>query len=443
MRLLSIGRPLRHRAADNHTIANAPAWFDYDLIALDPGGIFRQISEVLDGTVTHQTTTGLLVLSGASSPATVGLGDLLRRRREETHRALERGAVVVVFLYPPAVESEVPGLPGVDRYFFLPAPAGMAWDVSAIRWGEGTTAAVTDPAHPFARVFEAIRPALHYRAYFDERAPGFAGAGRVFARSVGGAALGVHFPIGAGHLVFLPTPAEMGGEAAGAQATAIIEAAQELLGRTSDIELPGWVRSLAVPGLTEREAERARAEAAYQQATVQLTTARSEEAAVRAVRDIVLRSGRHGLVPAVERCLTALGFAARSDDHDPGPMVRSSGGVRLYVEVEGNEQAVEMGPHYRLRARLDAVIEREGQAPRGLLVVNGYSRTDPAKREQQYTESLRVAAEATRYALITASELYAATCYGLGEPDAAVLTAIRERLATTDGVVTLADLLPA
>ena len=441
MRLLSIGRPLRHRAADNHSITNAPALFDYDLIALDPAGILHQVGEVLDGSVAHHTATGLPVLNGSTTAGVLGLGELLRRRREELHRAVEHGAVVVIFTHPPAAEREVIGLPGFDRYFLIPAPSSLAWDASLLRWGEGTNGRLSDPTHPFARAFEAIRPTLRYRAYFDERATGFAGAARVFARSTGGAAIAVHFPMGAGHLVFLPTPAETGGDPAAAQASAILEAAQELLQRAAEAEPQGWSRQYVVPGLAEREAERAQAEAASQEAAERLGAARAAEAERRTLRNLVLGSGRHTLIPAIEQALRSLGFIPRPDDSDPGPVMRTGDGARLYVEAEGDDGAVGMSPHYRLRARLDAVIEREGKAPRGLLVVNGHSRHDPATRAQQYSEPLRVAAESTRYAIVTGHELFAAACYALGSPEQVRLEQIRSRLIETDGVVSLADLL--
>jgi hypothetical protein len=102
-----------------------------------------------------------------------------------------------------------------------------------------------------------------------------------------------------------------------------------------------------------------------------------------------------------------------------------------------------MAPHYRLRARLDEVIERDRTAPRGLIVVNGERLREPSLRQTPYDDALRVAAEATRYAIVTADELFAAAVSALGGSDEAALATMRTRLLETDGVATLRDLLPA
>ena len=54
---------------------------------------------------------------------------------------------------------------------------------------------------------------------------------------------------------------------------------------------------------------------------------------------------------------------------------------------------------------------------------------------------MRVAAEATHYALLTAPDLLAAARLAMETPDAPVLAALRHRFATTDGLVAAADLL--
>jgi hypothetical protein len=61
--------------------------------------------------------------------------------------------------------------------------------------------------HPCSRLIEQFRAKLAYQAYVDDKTPGFAEAGTVFARSAGGAAVGVELRIEAGRAVLLPPPA--------------------------------------------------------------------------------------------------------------------------------------------------------------------------------------------------------------------------------------------
>src|SRR5438552_547214 len=123
MRILSIGRPLAHPAIDNHTIFNAPSISDYEAVVFDPGGMFESVREAAEGRGDHRTFSDQPVVNGASTPSAIGIAEVLRRRRDETARCLERGGLVVVFTYPQATLPEVLGFTGADRYFFLPAPA--------------------------------------------------------------------------------------------------------------------------------------------------------------------------------------------------------------------------------------------------------------------------------------------------------------------------------
>jgi hypothetical protein len=203
-RLLSISHPLRHPRADNHSIFNAPAIFDYDAIVIDPDGVFETILDVVEARAEHATHTDMPVANGETTAGHVGLADLLRRRQLEVARALENGALVVVFLHPQATIPGVSTFSGLDRYFVLPAPPGLGWDARLIQGGEGATASVSAHGHPFARVLDVLRQDLRYHAYFDDRAPGFAGSAQILARSSGGAPVAAEFTVGAGRIVFLP-----------------------------------------------------------------------------------------------------------------------------------------------------------------------------------------------------------------------------------------------
>ena len=436
MRLLSIGRALPHRRVDNHSVFNAPAAFDYDAIAIDTEGVFTAIRELLDASADHTTHADAQVVNGGASDGTTA-SQVLRRRHDEVVRALERGTLVIVFAHSQAMITGVAGFPGIDRYFFLPAPPGLAWDAELIRWGEGTGVAVSDHGHPFARYIDAVRDDMLYRAWFEERVRGFADAAHIFARSAGGAPVGVEFRVLGGSVVFLPAPRTRGGDAGRAQATAIVAAVEEHLGRSPG-DRPMWATREPVPGLDEHEAELERAQELVRRAEEQRDAANAESEPLRRVRDVLWTEGSHALLPAVRRCLELLGFAAREIDDLP---TLQADGVRIELEVEGSEVQVGMAPHYRLRRRLDARIEHEGNAPRGLIVVNGERMQAPDRREEPYAEALRVAAEATSYALLPAPELFSAARAALAGADDDTLASIRARIAETNGLVDLSDLL--
>ncbi len=439
MRVLSLSHPLPHRQFDNYSIFTAPTIFDYDAIVVDPAAILTTIAEAADATAEHLTHADVAVVNGETTEAATGLAELLRRRRDEFARALDRGAVIAVFTSPQATINSVSGFSGCDRYFFLPAPAGLGWDSSLLRGGEGTAAVVHDHAHAFAPVLDALRPDLLYRAYFDDRAPGFAEAASVFARSPGGAPLGVEFSVGNGSVIFLPARKGRGGSVAPGIAAAIAEAMQARLA-VDDADEPRWLDQHPVPDLAEREAAVTAAGDRSDAAAAELTEAEAAAAELAVVRDVLWRGGEHSLQPAVVRCFELLGFSRRSSE---GPLILHAPRGALHVEVAASRDAVDMAAHYRLRGRLDEAIERELVAPRGVVVANGQRLQAPDERDTPYEEALRIAAEATGYALLTVDRLFEAARSALDGADDDALATIRQHLFETDGLVVFDEAEPA
>lgn len=433
MRILSIGRPLAHPSIDNHSIFNAPSISDYEAVVLDPGGILETVQEAVEGSSEFRTYGDAPVVNGAATPTSMSIAEVLRRRRAEVTRCLERGGVVAVFLYPQATLPDVIGFTGADRYWYLPAPAGLAWAPPLIQWGEGTVVATTDHGHAFARVLDAAGGELLYRAVFDETTPGSAGSGRVFARSGGGHPAAVEFDVLGGTVVFLPTPRRRGGEGAHALGTAMEEALRDQLGRGEAGEgAPYWLEQEAVPGLADLELKAQVARERAHLAEEQARAAEREASELGRAREVLWREGRHALLPAALRCFELLGFRVWPGDE---VVLRCDEGD-LLLEVEGSSGTVGMAPHYRLRARLDAALA-DGRVDRGLVLVNGERTTAPSYRTAAYLDALRVASEASGYALLTAPELFRASMAAFGGAAPEVLASMRRRLVETDGVVAL------
>ena len=169
VRVLSLGHRLQNRNVDNHTILNAPNIADYMAIVFDPIATFDVVRTAAKAQGEFMTHTDVPVVNGDSTDGTAGLAALLQRRRDEFGRALENGATVLVFLAPQSRFHGVNGLGGLDRYFYLPAPDGMAWDEETIRGSEGSQVAVVDHAHPFVDVYETYQRAVLYLGVLDER----------------------------------------------------------------------------------------------------------------------------------------------------------------------------------------------------------------------------------------------------------------------------------
>lgn len=441
MRVLSISHRMPGMQVDNHTLFNAPAIFDYDAIVIGAGAALDSIRVAALGEGEFMTHADIPVVNGASMDGVTGIAAVLQRRRAEVQRALERGATVVVYMAAPSLVSGVSGFTGVDTYFFLPAPEGMAWDTSTIAGGEGTSGVVVDHDHPFVHVFETYHHNLLYRAHFNERATGFARHAHVFLRSVGGAPIGVEFSILNGRVIFMPTPQRIGDDSfAGDEGAAIAAAADEMAGIASGTR-PRWVDELVVPGLSEREQVAAGARAALEQAQDALDTATTRLDERASVRDVVWAGGDAALLKATFVCAEAIGFErGLTPEGDP---VLLDGETQVHVVAAASPEAVGMSAHYRLRQRLDRVIEERAIAPRGIVIANGQCGAPLDERPREIEDALRVAAEATRYAVLPARALFAAAVAALDGASAETLAEVRRRLTSTDGIVTLDDLLPA
>lgn len=406
MRALVLSYPLPDPKFDNYTFVSAPSFFDYDALIVDPTGITRVVEDALRQSEELNTFVNQPVANAPTTPSTVGLAEQLLRRSDETARLLAQGGLVVCILRPNVLHNGVNGFPGCDRYYWLPAAEGVHYGGSYLMPGEGQQTVITDPSHPFARYFEEQRQIIRYHAYWaDDRIPHFASFGRVFARSVGGAALGVDFSVGEGHVIFLPSADGIyAGDSRYGLAETFAKCLEEYLGGGRDEQEPAWVRSHDLPGLAPLLESEARATDRLLEAETALAAARSERTEVSKYQRLLWQEGKFGLESIVRDALSVLGFDVMQNLDEPA-VIRADG-ESAFLEVYGSEMAVDMAPHYRLRQRREEELRRDGHYPKGLVIVNGFRLTAPADRGPQYVDALRVAAESTRYCLMTTAQLF-------------------------------------
>ncbi len=431
MRILSLGFPMPGPCVDNHTFANAPSFFDYDAIVVDPRALSDLIEEIADGSELHTARSGERVVNGPSGPGVIGLADLLRDRRDETARL--RGGIVVCFAYPNVMHERVAGLAGCDRYCWLPAPEGVRYEEPFLRRGEGSGIEPAPSDHPFEPFLTRFASRLAYHAYFEDESKG-----TVLARSAGGAAVTLELPVGEGRVIFLPPPARSpASDERYELSNALQEAIRQTLRLASASNAPYWLRDYQLPGLPERSSARSDAATELTEATTALAAADEAVEELERYRRLLWQEGRYGLEEGVRAALALLGFSVTPAELET-PAQISITDDRLnqrsaMLEVDASEGAVGLGGHYRLRQRIEGAIA-QGNPAQGLLVINGYRRTPPAERPAQFDDALRVAAERLRYCVATTVQLFHAVRAAL-EGDDATVAAFRERLLTTEGIL--------
>jgi hypothetical protein len=439
MRILSLGYPLPNPQIDNYTFASAPCFFDYDAMVVDPEALSRLIEETVDQAAEYVTAERQLVVNGATSPLATGLADLLRRRQSEAERLLANGGCVVCLVRPDIVHHRVSGFTGCDRYFWLPAPAGLQYREPHLMPGHGQGILVTDYDHPFATYVESFRERLAYSAYFVGGIPGFAGFARVFSRSAGGAVVGVELKVDSGRIVFIPYVGDLtSGANRHPVASSIVDCLRRLRGQAIGESPPAWVSGVTLPGLAELESQRAAAKETLEAAQAKAAETESRVAELGKYRRLLWGEGKYGLEAIAREALAALGYKV-SDDLDQ-PCTVFNSGAQLLVEVEGSPAAVGMEAHYRLRRRIEESIT-EGRPHRGVVLVNGFRMNAPETRDVQYVDALRIAAESMRYCLLTASQLFEVLRRHL-DSDKDVSEAFWQQLMSCEGIFDL-DSLPS
>jgi hypothetical protein len=407
VRILSLGFGLPDPHVDNYNWASALSFFDYDAIVVDPAvAVSQMVEAVVESGGDYASYFDEPVENAASRTDTIGLADLLRRRRDETERLLARGGLVVCFAYPDAPHPGVSGFTGCHRYYWLPAPPGCDYGAANVRPAGGTYVAPTDYEHPFAELLERFGSRFVYRAILEEGARAFGPFGKVIGRSAGGAAVALDMKVAGGRVVLLPAlPERLSQEDRYRLAGVLVNCVRNALLLAAEESPPMWLDLFSLPGLPEAKARLEHAESRLLEAEEEQAAAQNALRAIDRYRRILWEEGKFGLELPVRDALQKLGFVSFTSQDEPAYFGYE--GERVLVEAQGSEGVVGMDVHYRLRQRLERKIA-EGERPRGLAVVNGFRLVSPEQRPQQYEEPLRVAAESMRYCLLETTQLFEA-----------------------------------
>jgi hypothetical protein len=436
MRVLSLGFPLPSPSIDNYSFLTAPAFFDYDVLVVDPRRISELIEDITSRDGEYTTFAGERVVNEPTSGVDgVALAELLHNRADETARLLSRGGLVVCLAIPNATHHGVVGYAEFDRYAWLPCPGNLVYRPPFLNRASGTQFARLDLDHPFASALHKIAGRLAYQVYFDDDSSAF--DGQVIARSMGGAAVSADLAIGGGRVIFIPPPARaLDSQHRYQAAEALQEAMRNVLRVSSQSAAPWWISECDMPGLSALRS-------AYDQASDNVATARESLAvAARELERLTLYQGLlwqegHAFDEAVRAALMLLGFTVTPKDLDMPTGIewneRGPSPRKALLDTQASEEAVSLDVHYRMRRRLEDALAN-GTPQRGVVVVNGLRRTPPVERGQQFTDQLRDTSDQLGYCLATGEQLFGVVCASL-RGDRSVVDQFCERLLVTNGPI--------
>ena len=434
MQILTIGYSLPNQSVDNHTVLNAPSITDYDAAFIDPEAMTEAVQQLLDGERPFNAQDGRPVVNGATTATQISAADQLLRRKEEAEQFLAQGGTLFLVGRPNAVLPGVVGFEGFDRYSWLPAPRGGGWNPPHMRAAEGKTIRVVDDKHPLSEVLREYRRHISYRAALH---PGIATGereGHVIAVGGSNVPIAAEFPVLAGRVVVTPVFASVTGNTRTKLAQALVDAMAQVAAGAISEDAPGWVRTLALPGSEQIEAELADAEERASAAKAAADTVRGRLDDLVAHRRLLWATGP-SFVAAVREALALLGLEATTEAGEP--LAVREGDHAALVEVESTRDDASEWAYVRLQRRLERHLLDEGEQLRGIIVVNGKRNIAPTARRSQYTDALRVACENYGYALITGDALFALVQRAMGaEAEGAPLEAAGRRLLYGRGLVT-------
>jgi hypothetical protein len=335
---------------------------------------------------------------------------------------------------PNATFPGIVGFEGCDRYSWLPAPAGLAWNQPFIQPAEGRSVRIVDEAHPAADVLREFRRDTVYRAALNDRQPLVREHARVIARGGADVPIAAQFEVLAGRVLFLPVPNVSAGTSRQKLSQAMVDLCGDLLGETQSIAPPAWTRTIPLPGMEQVEAELEEAEAVAQEANERLARVREQQQGLAAYRELLWGAGNQ-FQRAAKEGLARLGFAVSGGGGDP--LVAEADGVKAFVEVESAREQVVEWPYVRLQRRLEELLLKRSEQRKGIVIVNGYNATQPDQRKQEFTGPLRIACENNRYSLLTGQVLFGLAQRALGGADEETLEGMRRRILRASGLLEL------
>ena len=434
MRIMTIGYSLPNAIVDNHTVLNAPSITDYDAMLVDPESITTSVKQLLEGERPFNSHDGREVVNGATTATQVSAADQLLRRAEEAQRFLEQGGTLFVIGRPNATLAGVIGFEGLDRYSWLPGPAGGGWNPPHLRAAEGKNIRIADDRHPLSGVLREYRRHITYRAVLDPAIATAEREGHVIATGGSNMPIAAEFSVLAGRVVITPVFANVTGTTRTRLAQALVDAMSEVAAGVVTEDPPSWTRSHALPGSEQIEAELEEAEQAESDASARTAAVRERLDTLIAHRRLLWAKGP-AFAAAVREALGLLGLEATTPAGEG--LAVTEGEHTALVEVESASEDVAEWPYVRLQRRLERHLLDEGEQLRGIIVANGKRAISPTARRQQFTAALRIACENYGYALTTGETLFALVQRALGtEAEGAPFEAAGRRLLHNRGLMT-------
>jgi len=445
LRVLSVGCYLAHDDIANHNFKDAPAFFDFDVVVIDP----ECVSELWAGQTERQKGYDVIPWDSRTGGGTSTEASMLIRRGEMS-RFLSSGRLLVCILRGPDfvyVRQYYDDTPDpkeeqrwLDRYSWLPlrTTGGLA---SCLQGGVGTTIKLIDASSIFSPYFKAFAEQLYFECYLErkdmiERAPGVEHFHEI-ALTHGGTPAAFSFDCIGGHVVFLP-PAKT--QDRKKLAGVLLQCVLASLDTIEESSPPPWVSDYkaSLPNLSQLEEQVQELNAQLEAVTEERERTLQQKMERGKYLKLLYEKGKFQLEPVVRDAFSLFEFEVSQPAEGEFDALLNAPEGSAIVEVEGkDDERIKIDKYRQL---LNYVVDDAGETgtpKKGILVGNAFRFKDPKERKEWFTQSVIDAATGSHYCLLTTEVLFDLVCQVLDNPADELKQEIRKRIIATDGLFNL------
>lgn len=387
---------------DEEDFSSANSFYDYDAILIDPAEVSSLWTDYLrprdDGSFRSNPRE--------DGGLTRGVQNLMRARREEIEELLNKNRSVFCKLRKPGKDLTVVKNgenKNVGRYSWLPIGEELfSPGRKSVKKRQGERLEITRKDLQLGAFLDSYRDLVSYSAVLDKNIKKVDSAAEAIARTPSGELVAFTLKANGGSIHFLPAEMDLDKSAR----KDFLEVAENIFGFQFN-QGPGWLddHSLEEEKTLKSEFEEIKEEVS--KLKHKMEEKRKELKAVSSFKRLLVAGSEFELKTVLQRALKELGFETKRADTGIDLLVTSPEGERFALKVGVNRDGpLGLEPYHELVRGINDLKIYENDDPQGVLLVNGYSSSDPAERPEQVKDELLSGCNLYGFTVVTSTELF-------------------------------------
>ncbi|MFY0603576.1 MAG: hypothetical protein JXQ93_06470 [Flavobacteriaceae bacterium] len=411
MNITTVNFHINHDEVDNIDFLGGNTLLDSDVVIFDPGNLKFSWSDYIK----YNNRAELNV----SSPISDEINKTFDRIQSEVNTLLSNGRIVISIVHPEEIyKLQIENLRHESKrksnYDFIPME--IRYPTKFIEKGASSSPNSLSLKNNFlfANFFHAFKNDIKYSGYFEME---------IEKNTEGYISNKSNKPVGYIHkhlnglIVYLPTFDYTDKED---KLIGIIkESCKKFFSKDTKTPPPDWLIDYRLPKEVELDEKIVELEVKIEKLDKKRKEILNEKSETTKFKGLLYEKGKP-LERLVLDSFALFGFEVEnrrvSDiEHD---MVFTSNEGRGIAEIEGKDKdAIKIGKLDQLNRTVDEDFDLTDEYPQGLLIGNHYRLTDPAQREEAFTDKVKIVANKKSFGLLSTFEIYKAVKYILENPE--------------------------